>query len=75
MCTLKSKGDKARECNRLEGRTDAEAGKVLRPGEVGGNGAHAVVAAVAALGTQPHHAARQVQVIVHHQHPLQRHLL
>ena len=47
-----------------------EAGEVLPPLHVLHDAAHAVVPAVAALGSKPHFAQGQVQVIVYHQHLL-----
>ncbi len=55
-------------------RTDAEAGKVLAVAKHGDDAAHAVVAAVAALGPQPRLCRRRVQVVVYHQHMVLLHL-
>lgn len=48
--------------------THTDAGEVLAVAQHRDDAAHAVVAAVAALGTQPRLCRRQVQVVVDHQH-------
>ena len=61
-------------CSNGMRRTDAYPGEVLVSTELADDAAHAVVAAVAALGPQPHFRGRQIQVIVHHEQPTDWHL-